>query len=158
MTTELISNWAEHDIALCRILPELSQSLRIFADDLTRLDLERPEIADSLRHFLAADAQNTLKIVLKNSESFSRNSPRLMNLLRSYPDRMTVIAAPDHLASLSDNIVLVDDRHALIRFHQDHVRSKLIVDNAAECLPYAQRFDAIIREGGEPISATTLGL
>jgi hypothetical protein len=158
MTTELISNWAEHDVALHRILPELSHSLRIFADDLTRLNLERPEIADSLRHFLAADAQSSLKIVLRNPESFLRNSPRLMNLLRSYPDRMTVIAAPDHLASLSDNIVLVDDRHALIRFHQDHVRSKLIIDSTAECLPYAQRFEAVIREGGEAISSAPLGL
>jgi hypothetical protein len=158
MTTELISNWAEHDVALRRILPEVSRSLRIFANDLTRLDLEHPEIADSLRHFLAADAQNSLKIVLRNSESFSRNSPRLTNLLRSYPERMTVIAAPDHLASLSDSIVLVDDQHALIRFHQDHVRSKLIFDDTVECRPYIQRFEAIIREGGEAISATTLGL
>lgn len=158
MTTELITSWAEHDVALRRILSELSQSLCVFDEDLTRLNLEQPEAADSIRGFLGSKAQSRLKIVLRNPEPFRRNSPRLMNLLGSHPEKMSVIEAPSHLLSLSDCIVLVDDRHALIRFHEDHARSKVIVDNASECMPYAKRFDEIFREGGEPISATTLGL
>ena len=53
---------------------------------------------------------------------------------------------------------IVDGQHALIRFHQDNVRSKRLDDDSNECQPYSQRFAEILREGGEQISATTLGL
>ena len=62
------------------------------------------------------------------------------------------------LASLSDSMLIVDGQHALIRFHQDNVRSKRLDDDSNECQPYSQRFAEILREGGEQISATTLGL
>ena len=158
MTTELITNWTEHDDALRKLLLPLSKSLRIFDEDLTRLNLERKEIAESFRHFLVANERNTLRIILRNPEPFQRNSPRLMKLLREYPKRMTVFECPQHLLSLGDNLLLVDDRHALVRFHKDNVRSKAIFDNADECISYAHRFEEIAKEGGEQICATTLGL
>jgi hypothetical protein len=55
-------------------------------------------------------------------------------------------------------LFIADDRHALIRFHKDNERAKVIIDNAKECQPYIYRFEEIFNEGGEQISATTLGL
>ena len=158
MTTELINSWTEHDEALLRLLLQLSRSLRIFDADLSRLNLERREIAESLRRFLVGGSRHTLQFILKDPEPFQRRSPRLVQLLKDYPEKMTVTVCPQHLLSLCDSLVLIDDDYALIRFHQDNVRSKAVFANRDECIPYALRFDEIAREGGEPVGVTPLGL
>lgn len=158
MSAELITSWSEHDRALQRILLLAAQTIRVCDDDLARLNLERSDTAELLRGFLAAGGQRSLQIVLRNAEPLRRVSPRLMKLLATYPQHMTIIESPPQVASLSDSLFIVDDRHALVRFSKDYPRAGIIIDDAAECAPYVQRFAEIINEGGEQISATTLGL
>jgi hypothetical protein len=158
MSTELMTSWSEHESALQRILPLASQTLCIFDEDLARLKLERSDNAELLRGFVAAGGQRSVRIVLRNAEPFRRASPRLMKLLATYPQYLTVIECPPHIAALADSLFIVDDRHALVRFSKDYPRAKVIIDDAAECAPYVHRFAEIIDEGGEQISATVLGL
>jgi hypothetical protein len=158
MTTELINSWTEHDDALRRLLLQLSRTLRIFDGDLSRINLEQREIAESLRRFLTASPRNRLKIILQDPEPFLRRSPRLAQLLKDYPERMAVTRCPQHLLSLSDSLMLVDEEHALVRFHHDNVRAKAIFNDRDECIPYAQRFEEIAREGGETLTVSPLGL
>ena len=158
MTTELITHWAEHEFALRKILALAEKSLRIFDEDLSKLKLEHPENAEILQRFLSSDRQHTLQIVLKNTDPFQRNNPRLMKLLVAYPQSMNLFECPAQLASLNDSLFLADHNHALIRFHQDHVRSKAIINDSDECRPYLKRFEEILNEGGEQVCATPLGL
>lgn len=158
MQPELITSWAEHDHSLEKILLLARRALRIFDEDLSRLGLERAENADILRRFLAADRHNTLQIILRDGEPFRRNSPRLFKLLGDYSASMTVTESLPLPGTPKDAMLIADDCHALIRFHEDQVRSKAIVDNAAECRSYLLRFHEIQHEGGTAISATTLGL
>ena len=158
MTRQLFTLWSEHDAARRQILGALTRSLDIFDEDLSRLGLEQPESIEILRSFLLADTENTMRIVVKNPEPFRRESPRLFNLFETFTQRMSVIACPEHLLSLNDSMFIVDRRHALIRFHQDNARCKAIIDDIDECHPYVNRFAEIVAEGGEQISATTLGL
>ncbi len=158
MRNELTTHWSEHDASLQTILRLLSASLSIFDEDLTRLQLEHPEKAAVLHEFLAAGKRNLVRIVLKNAEPFRRHSPRLFKLLATYPDQMSVVQCPEHLLSLNDALFIADNRHALVRFHEDNARSRVIIDDGDACAPYVLRFGEISREGGESISATTLGL
>ena len=158
MSSKLITTWTEHDVALKNILLLAEKDLRIFDDDLVKLKLERHENAESIRRFLAAKQQNNVRIVVKNAELLRRDSPRLMKLLMSYPQQMSVVECPPHLASISNALCLAGDRHALVRIHQDHARARIIIDSAPDCTAYLHQFEEIFKEGGEPISATTLGL
>lgn len=158
MTSELITTWTEHDSALEKILLLASKTLRVFDEDLSKLKLERSVNAELLHRFLSADRQRSLQIVLRNAEPFRRNSPRLMALLTDYSQSMTIIQCPPHLASLNDSLCIADDQHALIRFHSDSARARVLIDSAEECTPYVHRFEEILQEGGEQLSATTLGL
>ena len=158
MNPQLLTNWSEHDDSLPKVLLLATRTLRVFDEDLTRLGLEKPENAFFLRRFLALNRQNTLVIVVRNPDPLRRNSPRLMKLLSDFPGVMTIHECAPHLVSLSDTMVLADHAHALIRFHKDHARSKVVIDNADECRPYILRFEEILKEGGTPISATPLGL
>jgi len=158
MNSELITYWSEHDSSLRKLLALAEKTLCIFDEDLSKLKLESAENAEELRRFLAADEHNSLRIVLRNAEPFRRSSPRLMKLLATYPLRMTILECPEHLASLADSLLIADDTHALVRFNKDHARAKVIINNAEECIPYVHRFEEILKEGGEQVSATTLGL
>lgn len=158
MTTELITDWTTHNKAFTEILSRATRSIDVFDQDLGRLPFEQHECAEMLHLFLAANEKSSLRIVLRNPEPFRRNSPRLMKLLATYAQKMNVIECPASIASLGDSMFLVDDQHGLVRFHQDNVRSKRIDHDPGECKVYALRFSEIIKEGGEAISATTLGL
>jgi len=158
MGSELTTSWSQYDASLSEILPRAAQTVRIFDEDLVKLKLERSDNVEVLRSFLGSSAQNRLQIIIRDAGPLRRNSPRLMKLLADYSDKMAVTRCPEHLISLSDSLVICDDCHALVRFHEDHARAKLIVDSAADCAPYVRRFEDLLSEGGEPISATTLGL
>ncbi len=140
------------------MLPRTTRTLRIFDADLLKLRLERPESIEILGHFLSADIKNQLRAIVRNAEPLRRSSPRLMKLLALHPQNMLIVECPEQIAKLSDSMLISDEQHALIRFHQDNVRSKIILDGAEECLPYLNRFEEIVKEGGEQVSATVLGL
>jgi hypothetical protein len=158
MNQELLSHWSGYRRAARKILLSATRSIRIFDPDLTRLGLEDRENALSLRRFLTAAPGNTLRIVLRNAEPFRNDSPRLFQLLADFSHAMTVWECAPQLLKLTDALFLADDRHALMRIHEDHARSRLIIDDAKACQPYLTRFAGILEEGGTPISATTLGL
>lgn len=158
MNAGLITSWNDHDRSLQEVLVSATRTLRVFDEDLGRLKLERRDNAEILRAFLGASKDNSLAIVLRNAEPVRRESPRLMKLLTMYPHCMTILERHAYLAPLNDALLIADDRHALIRFHKDNVRSKCIIDDPKSCLPYVQRFDEILREGGDSVSATILGL
>ncbi|MEO8410943.1 MAG: hypothetical protein ABI478_10260 [Propionivibrio sp.] len=158
MASELITSWGEHGNALTRLLLLASKSLCVFDQDLEKLRLEDAGNAELFQRFLAADSRHQLQIAVRNAAPMQRNCPRLMRLLALHAANISIIACPDQLSSLNDSLLIVDDRHTLIRFHQDHARGKIIVDSPEECAPYVNRFADIVREGGDAISATTLGL
>lgn len=158
MNPELITSWTDHDSSLQKVLLLARRCIRIFDADLARLRLETPENALFLRRLLTEAPRNTLQIVVRDAEPFRRNSPRLMKLLADFPASMHVRECAPQIASLTDSLLLSDDCHALVRFHQDHARARAIIDNADACRPYLLRFEQILAEGGTPVSATTLGL
>lgn len=158
MSSELITSWGEHDASLKQILSLASSSLCIFDGDLSKLKLGHSEAIELLRRFLKSGRQNGLRIALQNTETLRRDNPRLLELLAERPQSMSILECPPHLAELKDSMVIADERHALIRIHKDHARSRVILDGAAECAPYVKRFEEILNEGGEPVGATTLGL
>ncbi|HCZ15594.1 MAG TPA: hypothetical protein PL117_11860 [Accumulibacter sp.] len=159
MSSRLITTWTEYDGAVEEILALSASTLQIFDEDLSTLKLERPERIEALRRQLSARQDNTrITIIVQKPDFVRQYSPQLMNLLAVYAPTLTIIHSPAHLDTLKDSMLIADGRHALVRFHRDHARSRAIVGDEQECAPYQLRFDEILGEGGDPLSATTLGL
>ena len=158
MAYELITSWAAHDSAVETLLRLASRSIRIFDDDLERLKLERPDRIEQIQQFLAADTSHSMQVVVRDPEYLRCRSPRLMRLVAQRSENLHIITRHAHLSQLNDAMLLVDEEHALIRFHKDNVRAKIITEMRKECSPYLQRYREIWQEGGEPVSATVLGL
>ena len=158
MARELITSWADYQTALDRLLAFASQKIRIYDEDLSSLKLESEPRQTHIKRILRAGHEDTLQIALRNASPFRQQHPVLLKLLSAYGHLAAVQETPPQLAHLRDSMILVDDKHALIRFERDLPRSKLLIDEIDEIRPYLTRFREIWTEGGESVSATTLGL
>ena len=159
MISKLITTWSEHDSAVQEILDRSPTALLVFDEDLSPLKLERPDRISALRRLLRARQPRTrLTIIVQRVDFVRQHSPQLMTLLTDYAPAMTIIHTPPHLDTRKDSLLIADGRHALVRFHRDHARARLIIDDFEECAPYQQLFEEILGEGGDPLSAMTLGL
>ncbi len=158
MSYELIDNWADYRLALDRLLNLAAESLCIYDEDLAALHLDSADHQIDLKRCLHGRHQNALRIAVRNARILRERSPALQDLLRTYGHIASARETPPHLAHLRDSMILADGRHALIRFERDLPRSKLLIDEPEQILPYQRRFDEIWQEGGEMITSTPLGL
>ncbi len=159
MSSTLLTSWSAYDGAIQQILDLAPTSLLIFDRDLSTLKLEQSSRSAGLQRLLAAQSAATrLTIVVQYPEFVQRQSPRLLNLLATYYPTMTISVASPQLRTLCDSLLIADDRHALIRFHYQQARSRLLIDEVEECRPSLERFNAIVDEGGDPVSPRTFGL
>ena len=158
MASSIFTTWAEYGAAVTRVIDSADSSIKVFDRDLQRLPFERPEINAQLANFLRRRASNRIQIVVQDSGPLLRYGARLMRLLTSYGHNLQVILATEQTAALTDSLLIVDERHAVIRFHVEQARGKLIMDDAAETRPYAKRFADIVAEGGTAVSPGVPGL
>lgn len=154
----LLTSWSEYSTAVERLLAQAEHSVAIFDRDLSSLQLERPTVIASLTRLLQSSPSASLRIAIQAPAALRTRHPRLMELLRTFAHKLQIVEMPEHLAHLSDSMLLVDGTSALIRFHRDHARSKELIKDPEACKPYFRRFEDIWMEGGSPISASTAGL
>lgn len=157
MPSTLITSFGEYDAAIDRLLSNCHRRLDIFDFNLSALKLDRPQRVSELQRLLG-DPQHQIRIVVQDSATVLSSNPRLARLLGGHLHHFSLIQAPDNLAELRDSLLIADDEHALIRFHRDQPRGKLIEKDALETRPYALRFIDILGEGGHPVSPRIAGL
>ena len=157
MTRELITTWADYQMALDRLLALATRQVLIYDEDLKQLSLDGARLTH-VQRVLTAGGADALRIALRNAAHLNSHSPRLLSLLATWSHRAAAQQTPEHLSQLRDSMILVDGRHGLIRFDREQPRSKLLLDDPEAIRPYWQRFDALWNEGGEPVSTVTLGL
>jgi hypothetical protein len=159
MSRELINAWGDYQLAVERLLALAEQKIAIYDEDLGQLHLDSPPRLSQIKRMLAQGGHALrLQIALRNTEPVTRKHPLLVNLLTNYGHVFAMQQTPPQLAHLRDAMLIVDDRHALIRFERDLPRSKLLIDENDELKPYRARFNEIWNEGGEALHANVLGL
>lgn len=158
MSIPLITDWSAGDAAIDRLLALATRSLWLFDRDLSRFGFERPQRIAELARLLRTGAQARAEFIVQDAGPLQRQQPRLLALLARETQRFSVVEAPPHLAAVAESLLIVDGRHALVRFHQQQPRARLIIDAPQDCAPWLQRFADLRSEGGTPLSAITLGL
>jgi hypothetical protein len=158
MARQLITSWADYQTALDRLLAIATEKISIYDEDLAMLKLESADRLAAIGRILQAGHGDTLRIAVRNATALRQQHPMLQKLLGTYGHLAQAQETPQQLAHLRDSMILVDDKHALIRFERDLPRSKLLIDEADELRPYLIRFREIWAEGGENVTNTTLGL
>jgi len=158
MSRELFTSWSDYQSAIDRLLALATKRIYIYDEDLGMLHLENPGRIEAFKPALSSVHHDCLRIALRNTAPLQQRQPLLQRLLATHSHNSAVQQTPEQLSHLRDSIILVDDAHALIRFDRDQPRSKLLIDEPEEVMPYRRRFEEIWAEGGTPVGTTTLGL
>ena len=158
MSRELFTSWADYQSAIDHLLSLAAKRIWIYDEDLGMLHLETAERIETLKRPLASTRQDCLRIALRNTAPLQQRQPLVQRLLAMHSHNSAAQQTPEQLNHLRDSMILVDDVHALIRFDRDQARSKLLIDEPEEVMPYRRRFEEIWAEGGIPVATTTLGL
>lgn len=157
MSSTLLTSYGEYDAAIDLLLSLAERRLDIFDHDLSQLKLDQPDRHAALVRLLGAPASR-LRIVIQDGQSVLARHPRLARLLDTHGHQFSLIEADPGLQHLSDSMLLADGNHALLRFHKDQPRGKLLEDEADEVRPYERKFQSILDEGGSPLSSRVAGL
>jgi hypothetical protein len=150
----------EHDYAdaIDLVIAQASLSLQIFDQDLSHGDFASLKRFELIQQFLSKNTHNKLVIILQKAQFFKSNCPRLFGLLSVYGHKMTVYETNDNAKVAKDCFVIADSAHYVRRFHIDQARFKYALDDAEESANLMLRFDELLAETADTISATNLGL
>ena len=144
--------------ALDEIVGLAQHSIRVFDYDMSEMGWNRAERAELLFTFLRRSRTAKVEIIVHETRWLEASCPRLMALLRSFGDRMTIYVTGPDARSASDPLVLVDGRHFLHRFHVEQPRAALAIESPHLAGPLVNRFDEIWATGEAGMTGTVLGL
>lgn len=154
----LLTSEADYRQAVDVILAKSIRELSIFDHDLAALRLEEPARAAMLAGFLQRSPHAVLRIVVHDAQPLNTRMPRFMRLATLHASRIQVRMSPENMRQLTDSHLLADTTHGVRRFHRDHARCALLLDNPAEIQPWQHRFEALWELSQPCLSINTTGL
>lgn len=147
-----------YEAALDIVIAQAENELLIFDQDFERGNYASSKRFEQLFAFLSKDDLSKLTIILQDTEHFIQHCPRLFELLKNYGHKMVVYETNDNAKVAKDCFVIADKQHYLRRFHIDQARFKYALNDVEECANLGMRFDELLDETTESVSATKLGL
>jgi len=157
-TYTLRTGEADYRQAIDTVLELAASEIAIFDHNLAALRLEEPPRMEKLANFLQKDAVSRLRIVVHEPHLLDSRMPRFMRLATRHSAAIQVRQSPDNLRHLADTHVLADMRHGVRRFHIDHARCALMLDDPAAIRPWQQRFEELWDLSQPCLKITTTGL
>ena len=158
MARELITSWADYQAAVDRLLAIATHHICVYDEDLVMLKLDSASRLEHIKRLLNGKQGEILRIAVRNAGPLRHQHPLMQQLLTTYGHLAIAQETPSQIAHLRDSMIIVDGKHALIRFERDMPRSKLLIDEADELRPYLTRFQEIWSEGGVRITNSVVGL
>jgi hypothetical protein len=147
----------DYEAAIDVLLSRPQHTLRIF-DRQLGAGYNSVQRCELLRTFLLRSRANRLYIVLHDAGNLARDCPRMLTLLRQFSHAVTVHETEGEGRRACDPVALADERDYLHRFHYDHARALLALDDPQGAHGLLQRFQEIWEASVPAVSATTLGL
>ena len=147
-----------YETTLNIVIAHAENELLIFDQDFVRGDYASLQRFKLIEAFLSKNNLSKFTIILQNSEHFIQNCPRLFGLLKNYGHKMVVYETNDSAKIAKDCFVIADKQHYVRRFHIDQARFKYALNDVEECANLSMRFDELLDETTEAVSATKLGL
>ena len=147
--------------AIGEVVDQVRSDLRIFdADPQTLKDhgFGEPARIESLRKFLLASRDHSLRIALHNSRGIESELPHLVALLTSFSGHIHIHRTLGQAAEARDAMVIADDAHFWRKLHVDHPRSVITLHSAVDTRPFLERFEEIWDQTELAVTGSSLGL
>ena len=149
---------AAQTAAIDELIGLAQHKLQVFDVDLSQTGWNTAARASSLAAFLRRAPAARMDLILHDTRWLEQACPRLVDLVRRYSTAITVYKTGTEARVAMDPLVIADGRHFLHRFHIDHPRASLVIDNSQLAGPLVARFEEIWATGEPGVAGTVLGL
>jgi len=153
----LLDGEKDYTAAIDDVIEKAVSSLHIFDIDLSAGGYQTIARYEALRRFMVRSS-GKLIVVVHDTAFLERFCPRLLNLLKLYSYRISIMKTQEHGRSANDPFVIADEVHYVHRFHADGARAKIGYEDHAEARILEERFQQLVETAEPAVSATTLGL
>jgi len=144
--------------AIDELIGMAQHKLQVFDINLSQTDWYTKARASNISSFLRRAPAARVELILHDTGWMERSCPRLLDLLKRYSTAITVYKTGVQARVAMDPLVIVDGRHFLHRFHADHSRASLVIENPQQARPLVARFEEIWATGEPGMAGTLLGL
>lgn len=157
-TYTLLTGESDYRSAIDTVLARAAREIAIFDHDLAALRLEEPSRSARLDGFLHGEHPRRLRIVVHDTRLLDSHMPRFTQLATRHSPAVQVRQSPDNLRQLADTHLFADMRHGVRRFHIDHARCALMLDDPSAIQPWQKRFEELWDLSQPCLKITTTGL
>ena len=154
----MLASIAEQIAGIDELIALAERRIRVFDQDLSQTGWNQPARVDRLAAFLRGTRGRRLDIIVHDTGYLETGCPRMLNLLRTYSNAMTIYRTGVEARFASDPLLIVDDQHYLHRFHFEQSRATLGIGQPEQARPLSNRYDEIWATGEPGINATVLGI
>jgi hypothetical protein len=154
----IVDTVAAQTAALDRIIGLAQQRLQIFDIDLSQGGWQSAPRADNLGAMLRRAPHARIDLIVHDTRWMETSCPRLLALFKAQAHAMTIYRTGSEARSAMDPLLIADGRHFVHRFHIDHPRASVAIEQPQLARPLVLRFEQIWATGEPGLSATVLGL
>lgn len=137
--------------AVLAVLGQATESIRVFDVELGGGPLASARASELIGSALHLHARTELTIVLHRTQQLASACPRLLQLYQRRGHQIRVLESAQRHHEFMQPFIVVDRKHLVTRFHADHPRGKLCLDESAELAPFLLQFDELL-EAATPAS------
>lgn len=148
----------EYHAALDLVIQRAEKNLNIFDFNLADSGYNSLQRFQLLRNFLLAGRNNRLIIILHETDYLTKYCPRIMSLLTQFSHAIDIRQTREQAKQIHDTFLLADNRHYVHRFHYDHPKCQMALDDIQGCASFVQRFNELEKTSDEALPPTILGL
>ncbi len=156
-SVELLSA-ADYVGALETICGLAKHTLFIFEKDFVNIGFNNEARFEILRSFLLTNPNNRLQLLAHDTRPISQYCPRLMTLLCQFGHNMFIYQTPKHLQHISEPFAVADSSHVVRRFHFDHSRGILALNDEGKASLMKSRFIEMWQASRPSASTSTFKL
>jgi len=144
--------------AVERLLEQPGRELRVFDPDGAALRLNDPARIERLERFLLASRTRRLQIVLHGTDHVTRQTPRLLTLLRRFSHAVQINRTHEEIREVQDAFLLLDAVHYVRRPVAALFKGAMGLGDENEGQALRGRFAEIWAASYPAVSSTTVGL
>ena len=149
---------ADYVAALDTVCALVKHSLMIFEKDFVNIGFDSSLRFDHLRSFLLDNPNNRLHLLAHDTRPMSQYCQRLMTLLRQFGHSMLIYQTPKHLQHLTEPFAVADESQFVRRFHFDHTRGILGINDGGTARLLKSRFAEIWQASHPSVYTSTFSL
>ncbi len=153
----MLTSVTEQTAAIDELIPLARRQIRVFDRDLAQTGWNSAVRAQRLGAFLRQVRGRRLDIIVHDTRYIERACPRILELLRTFSDVMSILKTGDDAKGATDPLVLVDTMHYLHRFHYEQPRAALGIAQPEQAQPLVNRFGEIWATGEVGVSGHRAG-